>query len=456
MTTCWAGLGFFVVMLLVLVGFNVYAYSQIRHQAKRRMRTVSRNIIQEIKTSGGATGGIAPDAMLAIEEKMPFLDPDRKLKYAVVNGDHTVLYSTFPSGFPIARALADTVHRKVTLQRVKSGDDLKEVFSEWYFLYRYDEDDLTILTSSREDYELAERFVEGFGVAVVLSLILALPAGALLSRRVLVPLKAIDSTVQKIAAGQLDARITFPTSKDEVSALIETLNRTFAELEKSFQRIRQFSADAAHELKTPLTALRGNMEVCLSRTRTAEDYQRVLAESITEVASLTNLVDNLLLLASPSDPERETRFVEVNLASLVRDAVERATAMAVAKEIRITQNIEDNVPVQGDDVLLTRICNNLLYNAVRFSPNSTIVTVSLRLSPNAVVLEVIDQGIGIKPEDHKRIFERFCQIDTSRSTGSGLGLAIVKWIADLHNARIEVESEPGQGSLFRVVLPRVD
>jgi len=450
--TCWIALAFFSLMFVLLVAFNIYAFHEVAHQEKRRMKTISRGILREL-VGRGVHGAVSEQAIASINEKLSFIDKEGKLAYAIVSEDHRVLHHTPGFSIPLNEKFLAKEHKRLFLHSVKSGEDLDDLLAEWRFIFRYQGDGFIVFVSDYQNYELFERFMGGLAAVLVLALVLAVPCGFFLSRRILEPLSAIDATVQDIRAGDLRARIPAVASGDELSRLVETLNLTFDELEASFERIKQFSADAAHELNTPLTAMQGNLEVSLGRERTTLEYQTVLAECIEEISSMSRMVKDLLLLANPGNGRRKESFGRLDCSAVVEEASARLETIASKNSIRILRDIEPNVELEGDASLLSRLCHNLIHNAARFSPPDTDVTVALRRARAEVVLEVRDQGVGIKPQDRDRIFERFYQVAESRSAGAGLGLALVKWIADLHGARIEVESDPGRGSLFRITLP---
>jgi len=451
--TCWIAMGFFAFMFFALVAFNIHAVHAVAHSAKKRMRTISRSILQELAERGVHDGPIAEDVSRRINEKLAFIDRERSLAYAVASKDRKVLYQTPGFNLPTDDEFLDKEHERLFLRRVESGEQIEDFFDRWCLLYRYPSKNFIIFVTDHGDYELLERLVDGFCFTLVLALVIALPSGYLLSRRILSPLKAIDATVREIRRGNLHARIQRIDTHDEISRLIDTLNLTFAELEESFGRIKQFSADAAHELNTPLTALRGNMEVCLGKTRNVDEYQAVLAGSVAEIMSLSRMVNDLLLLASLSNGQHKRQFAPVDCSGLVGEIIEQFEIIASEKNIRIIREDEADQQLIGDLSLLRRLCYNLIHNAIRFSHSGSEIEVSLKRGNNAVVLEVKDQGIGIKPEDWENIFKRFYQVDQSRNSGTGLGLSLAKWIVDLHGGQLEVESELGSGSLFRVTFP---
>lgn len=452
--TCWIALGFFLFLFLALVSFNIYAVHEIMHEAEERMEAVSRGILNELEARNSPPDGPIDAATIqGIDANMGFIARERRIGYAIVSQGYDLLYETPGFNLPLDRAFLSKPHERPFIVRVESEDHLDDALSEWHFLFRYEGDDFIIFTNDRGEYELVERLVEGLGIVLVLAIVLALPSGYFVSRKVLAPLDAIDAAVQKIRDGDLSARIPPIRSKDEVSRLVDTLNLTFEELQASFNRIQRFSADAAHELITPLTAVRGTMEVCLGRERNVEEYQEVLAESVERITSLSTLMKDLLLLAKPGTRAQKRHLAPVNFSSVAERAVEQAQAGGNAATIRVVCDIESDIVLPGSRSLLLRLCYNLVHNAIRFSRAGAVVTVVLRRKDDTGVLEVRDSGIGIRYEDREKIFEQFYQVEEGHSTGAGLGLSIVKWIVNLHDGKIDVESEPGRGALFRVALP---
>lgn len=451
------GLVFFGLLFTIFAALNVYMVHQLGHAAKIRLKTISRSILRELDTAGVPDRGpVPPQVIRSIDEKLSWIDHDKRLAYAIVSRDYRLLANTPGFSLPQNREFLAREHQRLFLASVDSGEGAEDLFSEWRYLYRYSGENgrFIIYSSDSGQYELVERLAEGMVAVLFLALLLAIPCGYVLARMVLRPIAAIGAVASCIRKGDLSARIEVPSSQDEIAVLARDLNSAFTELEASFQRARQFSADAAHELNTPLTSLRGNLEVCLSKERSVSEYQAVLGESVTEIALLSNMVRDLLLLSAPGRNRRQ-HFRKLSLADTVSESIERLGPVAMEREIEIISDLDTGVIVLGDMSLLPRLSYNLLHNAIRFSHPGSSVSVVVGRMDGAAVLEVHDSGIGISRENQERIFERFHQIDSSRSTGSGLGLSIVQWIVELHSGRIGVNSELGKGSCFRVTLPAV-
>jgi len=453
--TAWIAAGFFALMLVVLIAFNFYAIHRILRDADDRMETLSEGIMAELTAHGTPPGGpVSPAAIASIDSHLAFATRHRRVGYAIVSLSHEVLYQTPGFSLPREAAFLARERRRPFIVRVESeGDDLEDALSEWHVMFRCPGKDVIVFISDRSEYELVEKILEGMGIALGLAVLLALPLGHLMSRKVLASLDAIDEAVQRLRQGDLSARIATAHSQDEVARLIEALNRTFDSLQASFERIQRFSADAAHELNTPLTALRGSIEVCLGRERTTAEYQAVLTECLEQITTLSRLLKDLLLLARPGTAEQRRLMAPVNASDLVDQVVRQARAANAGSAVRVDCDIQPDIVLNASEGLLRRLCHNLVDNALRFSGKAGAVSISLRRQADAAVLEVRDQGIGIAAADLDRIFEPFYQVEESRSVGTGLGLAIVAWIVELHGGAITVESTPGQGTRFRVTLP---
>jgi len=305
-------------------------------------------------------------------------------------------------------------------------------------------------------------------------LVLAGSGGWLLARRALRPVDQMTMTARRIEAEHLAQRLEGAEVNDELGRLARTLNEMLARLEAAFAQVRRFSADASHELKTPLTVLRGEVEVALRNPRDPVEYRRVLTSVLEEVESMTVLVDDLLLLARADAGALRWDMTPVELDRLVEEVAKEGEVLGRGKQVPVKiQEIEPLV-VQGDGPRLKQLLRNLVDNSVKYTPSGGQVTLALRAvrcetpatnskfetqsspSPHWAEIEVRDTGIGIAAEALPRIFERFYRVDPARSRetgGAGLGLCIAKTIAEAHGGRIEVQSTPGVGSAFTLLLP---
>jgi heavy metal sensor kinase len=313
--------------------------------------------------------------------------------------------------------------------------------------------------TSLEQYEqeLSElRFV--LLTVLPIGMLAAIIGGYWLAGRALQPIHRITETTRKITAQNLAERIPVANNEDELGRLADTLNAMIGRLDHAFDAMRQFTADASHELLTPLTAMRTETEVALRADRPAEQYRRVLTSILEEVERLTKLADSLLLLSREDTHAIQLCRKPVQLDEVIRGVVEHTTVLADAANVKLEVGQLPRATVEADVDCLRQVFFNLLDNAVKYTQPGGSVTVCGHATESDVTVEVSDTGSGIPPESLPRVFDRFYRVDKSRSRqmgGTGLGLSICKSLIERHDGRIEVESAVGKGSTFRVILPTI-
>lgn len=290
-----------------------------------------------------------------------------------------------------------------------------------------------------------------------MALLLAAAGGAVISGTTLRPLRTFTETANHIVTAQdLQQRLEAPNPHDEVGQLAETFNKMMERLEILFDTQQQLVADVSHELRTPLATIQGNLDL-LQRGAAADPAMlRASLEAMNaEVARMSRLVRDLLLLAE-NDAGAPLRLLPVELDTLLLEVYREALLIA-NNRLKVRLGHEDQAVVQGDPDRLKQLLLNLINNAIAYTPDGGVVTLSLHRRPDGWVRVVVsDTGAGIAPDDLPRIFDRFWRQDKARSRklgGSGLGLSIAKSIVDAHGGRITVESEPGKGTTFEVMLP---
>jgi len=261
----------------------------------------------------------------------------------------------------------------------------------------------------------------------------------------------------RLRAESLGGRLPVPNPHDELGQLATVFNATLARLENSFAELRRFTADASHELRTPLTALRAVGEAALrSEPGDPKSLREALSSMLEETRRLSDLVDALLLLARADTSGVSPSLEQVDFTGLVNEVRETLLVLAEEKDQQIETTAE-KVTVRADPELLRLALLNLLHNAIRYSAEGLMISLRVRRQEANAVAEVIDQGPGIAPEHQQKIFERFYRVDKARSRasgGAGLGLAIARWAIERQGGHIELESQPGSGSLFRIVMPK--
>ena len=293
------------------------------------------------------------------------------------------------------------------------------------------------------------------------SLLAAWLLGSWIARRALEPVDRIITEVEEISDGRsLHRRLATPMVKDEFGRLADTLNEMMARLERSFVALRRFTADASHELKTPLTVLRAGVERAVTTPNLPQETLVVLEETLQEVNRMTELVDALLTLARADEGRAPLARETVDLRGLLREVEETGELLAEPADLRIEVQVPgEPVMLAVDRTRMRQLVLNLLTNAVKYTPAGGRIRLSLVHDPTRVVLTVSDTGIGIAPGDLPHVFDRFYRADIARTrtgerAGAGLGLAICRWIAEAPGGTIDVQSRPGRGTTFTVTLPR--
>jgi heavy metal sensor kinase len=306
-------------------------------------------------------------------------------------------------------------------------------------------------------YEALNHFALLLYIAIPLLLGCAAAGGYWISTRALAPVDQITQTARSISAQNLSSRLVVPDTGDELQRLSETLNGMLGRLEAAFKKITQFTADASHELRTPVAVMRTRAELSLRKARSADEYRDVIAEVLTELEKTSGLIEQLMFLARADSGAETLHFSATNISEVLREACHQGSALAEAKQIAFQEEIPGgSLWIQGDASTLRRLFLILIDNAVKYTPASGKVEVSLRQNDGYAVTEVSDTGIGITQSDLPNVFERFYRADKARTRelgGVGLGLSIGRWITEVHAGTIEVQSSPGRGSIFQIRLP---
>lgn len=277
-----------------------------------------------------------------------------------------------------------------------------------------------------------------------------------LAREALTPVGTLSHAAEHITGPPLEAKVTLVAPYAEFNRLANAFNAMLARLEKVFEGQRRFVADAAHELKTPLTAMRGNLEVALRQARSAEEYRESMLTLLGEVERLIALAHSLLILAQLSGARAAMDVKPLSLEPILRDVVNDLDVLAKDRAIKLTLAVRPVPMVLGEAGRLKQVLINLLDNALRHTPTGGEIAVTLAATESMAKITVKDTGPGIAPEHLPHLFEPFFRADGARARGTGgtgLGLAIVKEIIEAHGGRVEVQSEVGNGALFTVSLP---
>jgi two-component system heavy metal sensor histidine kinase CusS len=320
---------------------------------------------------------------------------------------------------------------------------------------RTDTIQIAVDVSQQEDF--LQRYRLWF-FSTLLGTFVALPLiGYQIARRGIRPVEDMAATARRISSTNLRERILPDGYPFELASLAGTFNQMLDRLEDSFERISRFSADIAHDLRTPVNNIRGEAEVALARGRTITEYREVLESCLEEAVRLSDLIGDLLFLARAESPTAHVRRESVNVVELLDGMREYYEASAAAAGVSLTTSA-NRTPVIAklDRTLVQRAVSNLVSNAVAHTPPGGSVVLTANLEGSAVQIEVIDTGAGIPSDALPKVFDRFFRLDSSRSQasgGTGLGLAIVQGIMLLHGGKVEIASQLGQGTTVTLYMP---
>jgi heavy metal sensor kinase len=308
--------------------------------------------------------------------------------------------------------------------------------------------------------ENVARFIEAFRkifiTTMLLLIILSAAVGWFMARRAVSGVEAVTRTAANIAVGTLEQRVPLKARGDEINQLATTFNHMLDRIQKLVSGMKEISDNIAHDLKSPITRIRGAAEVALTTGSTLTEFQQMAASNIEECDRLLDMINTMLMISKTEAGVGEFDRKRVDLSGIIQDACELFQPMAADKGVSLVCDHAEEIAVMGDTAMLQRMSANLLDNAIKYTPAGGNVLVAVH-SPNdgRAVVTFKDSGIGMAEQDLSHIFERFYRCDPSRSTvGSGLGLSLAKAIAEAHQGRIEVMSELEKGSTFTILLPR--
>ncbi len=316
-----------------------------------------------------------------------------------------------------------------------------------------------VIQIGRSEFFMREELAEFFLVLVIglpLSVTVTSLVGYWLARRSLTPLERMTKHAQAITADRLDERLPIDDPRDEIGRLVNAFNALLDRLEESFQKARQFTSDVSHELRTPLTVMRSVGEVGLRGDRDATDYRTIVGSMLEEVNRLTDLVDRLLTLSRSDIGSLKLKAETVELGELADGIVSDLKVLAEEKNQTLSVERVDSALCVADVVVLRQALINIVDNAIKYSPSASQIRIRTFTVGGHSSLEVRDMGPGIPPDLQQRIFDRFYRYgpDASGNIGVGLGLAIAKSSIEANGGELVCESVAGEGSCFRVQLPR--
>jgi heavy metal sensor kinase len=313
---------------------------------------------------------------------------------------------------------------------------------------------LIVITSLDRIYESLAQLRYIMALLIPASLIAAGMIGFYIARRAFRPVRVITNVAAEITSKSLDVRVPVGKSKDELAKLAETFNSMIDRLDRTFRGQQRFVADASHDIRTPLTSVQVELEMLCNRESLSQNIKGILENCLRSLSRLNRLTDNLLILARADSQQLTMLKHPVRLDEIMIECVQQMNSLAKSKNISFLINVDDVIELRADDNLIRRVITNLLDNAIKYSPNDSVVKIDLQLNESTAIMTINNKGVPI-PDDHLyKIFDRFQRGDKSRTTqGSGLGLAIVKALTEAHGGTAIIKSNAIDGTTAEISLP---
>lgn len=436
-------------LIAIVTGFLYLALLRNFDQQNERYLAEKVSILRSLLEQ---SGNQAATVKWEVEEELA-AHPSIRVLSRVLSANGTPLYETagmseeLPVAFFTGRSVAEVRSLKGRVYRIlresvpaKGSPHAFEVQAAIDVGYQKD-----LLTRYQNQLWIA--LALGFGVALLI--------GHRIAHRGIEPVKQMAGAVKGIGSQTLNERIRLENPPAEVAALSETFNQTLDRLQDAFGRLSQFSSDIAHELRTPVNNIRGELEVALARSRTSSQYQDAIGSALEECQRVSRLIESLLFLARAEHPETAVHREPLLLSSELAKLVLFYEAAAHDRGILLEARVPEDLCADLDRNLLQRALGNLMENAFRYTPAGGKVTLDARNQGGRLLLTVTDTGPGIPPAHVDRIFDRFYRVDSARSAaqgGTGLGLAIVKSIAHLHGGRVRIDTAEGRGTSITLLF----
>ncbi len=457
-TTLWySGLFLF---LEIIIGLTVFLY--LKHNLEKDLdRSLSKqaemiyNFVEESKID---ISSFRPDSVYSSADELVYdlifeavaLNPRNSYVQVELNGN--MLFKT-----------QNLIDQKISFpnvpqDRIVIGNILNSRLSEYPIRTAYlkkNNYEITVAYPSHLIEETLTNLTDIYIIIAPLFFVLSIVGGSVLSASSLRRIDRITKRTDEITTQNLDDKIPGEEFNDEYGRLVHTLNRMIRRIKKSIDYMNQFSIAASHELKTPLTILRGEVEVALRHPKTPEQYREILQSNYEEVLRLINIVDRLFLVSRFDNKLIKANLKRVDLKELLERIVDNLGYLSSDKNNRLIMEADTDIQVEADPDLIRQLMTNLIENAIKYGYEDEPIYINARKSENNVKVSVINKGEGICEEDRVKIFDRFYRIESSRSRktgGTGLGLSIVKSIIALHEGDIDVISIPGQETEFYFTL----
>lgn len=429
---------YLLVQIILFVVFGGVMYHMLESSVKEKLETNLKIIILDIKDDLIHHHKI--NSKISLENEIEEFEM-KPLDIKVIINNKLIQTKSFPNEIKIDQSLEnDTVY--FTSNKNYIWGNLKFYNGDISYF-------LQVATPIQKLIDIFPNLVYIFVLIIPLTLLLAVIMGNLLISKSFRPIENILEDIENISAKNLSKRVRRGNNKDEIDAIAFEINNLLQRVDDAYSQVSQFTSDASHELKTPLTIMQGELEVLLKEKRTKEEYKKAIDSVLDEVGNIRKIIDSLILLAKVDGKLKMDEDIYID--EVIFDVIRELKPFIVEKNIVIETKILAPVTIEGNEKLFTIALKNLIENAIFYSYENNKVLIKLEEYDGGFKLQVVDYGIGMSEETCEKIFEKFYRSDDSRSKntgGFGLGMSIVKKIANIHSLDIKVKSSLGKGSIF--------
>lgn len=440
--TLWYTLFLLSVVIFVLIYMVVTGQAAVNSDSRNRMTKVMEDNLDEIEYDDGE---------LDIDDDFSYFKEGVYTQVYTVNQE--LIRGMAPEGFEAPPFDVDG-----TMKQIRSGSSQFFVYDRLLQFKHGESLWLRSILSVSSDSGFVNAMIRSAFVLLPLLVVAAAVGGYRITRRAFLPVEKITQAAEAINDGKdLSKRIELPTRIDEIYILADTINHMLTRLEKSFEAEKQFASDASHELRTPVAVIKSNCEYALKHALTVEDSHDSLETIQRQAEKMTRIIATLLTMTRMDQGTAKLEIEDTDLTELVQIICEEQKNVH-AKTMTLTADLQEHIVYPADRSLFTRMVSNLIENAYQYGRENGHIYVGLRRADQFLELTVIDDGIGIKNEDQEKIWQRFYQADPARANANGslgLGLSMVKQIAAAHHGTIELNSQPGKGTIFTLKFPYI-
>ena len=435
---------YLIVQIVILILFGYILYNSLKQTSINELKSTLKIIILDIKDDISEHNRIED---VALDENKEFDFESLYMQVVKINQQNDSIELVKSTKFPQELTGEKEYLRKLEIDNITFEYKAHHIIAYLKIEYKNEIYVIEITTKQEKLNGIIENFIYILLIATPLILIISIILGNYIITKSFYPIDNLLHQIQQIKGNSISKRINTKNSENEIGLISLEINKLLQRIDDYFHKIEQFNYDVSHELKTPLTIIRGELEVLLRKDRTLEEYKQSVNESLQEILSLQKLIDDLLFLAKVDTTD--TIFEEIYLDELLLTSIKDMEKTALLKHCTLNYNIKDAITVSGNETLLKILLKNIIENAIFYSKENSDINITLSRKNNNKLIEIEDFGLGMTQEEIDKIYDKFYKSDKSRSQNpqsSGLGMSIVKNIAQIHHIKIDIHSQKNKGT----------